>query len=453
MAVEEETEFEDEEDDLSPELEKLQDQFQELCRRLKLHDKGFCDTMSSTGVKHPGPAPLTLAEEFEELGAQVLGLGADEDDCKLCLHFALQIRKEHQESEAREERLQCFTNEENERAAQVLSALKLHADAAAVPSTSSPSDQKFSKPAALIRASLEDSRWDSVLLHDVPRHAVPADEDAPFSFLSLPDEAILHVLGFLGHIDVGRVGCTCTYLHSMLAQNDATWQLVQLRGRRHPPYPLEGSWKLAFTHSLDLDESWRQRRNQLQSIAYHSEHVSSVHLWKDMLLAGSGDHTLSLTPLLPRAAPRGQNCHTTYNSVAGVCIGHKSAVSCCQILNSSRAMSASVDGELRFWDIENIVMGYGTESRVVQRAPCLWAVSLNDPVVPSSLTFDIASTNEHSAGSYKIACGGSHPEFGVRVFDAGPAGVYPEVALYTARAEVYQVRYFRDQRIPRILPA
>eukprot|EP00959_Pyramimonas_sp_CCMP1952_P188271 3937195-Pyramimonas_sp.AAC.1 len=56
----------EEDEELEQEYLQLQDEFVELCRRLKTHDSDFCSTTSTQHV----PAPLSLAEEFEELAAK-----------------------------------------------------------------------------------------------------------------------------------------------------------------------------------------------------------------------------------------------------------------------------------------------------------------------------------------------------------------------------------------------
>eukprot|EP00240_Pyramimonas_obovata_P001027 CAMPEP_0118943658 /NCGR_PEP_ID=MMETSP1169-20130426/38780_1 /TAXON_ID=36882 /ORGANISM="Pyramimonas obovata, Strain CCMP722" /LENGTH=487 /DNA_ID=CAMNT_0006888961 /DNA_START=228 /DNA_END=1688 /DNA_ORIENTATION=- len=424
----------DEEDaELSEEYLKLQDQFAELCRRLKLHDSEFCTSTNTQYV----PAPLSLAEDFEELAAKVLAMGADPDDCQMCLHFAVQIRKEHALVEEREERLRKLVQEEVEQC-DTPSPQKPPADVEALMSPSASGEQNVPPSIVTTVPSAEDLRAMSVLLPDAAPRCTMGVEDDPFPLLSLPDEAIRCVMAFLRHQDVGRAACACSYLRDLLAQDETIWQRIQTVGRRHPPYPLEGSWKVAFSRSLLLDESWRQRRNNLNTIGYHSEHLSCVHLREDLLIAGSGDHTLSLTPLLPRATPPERRRHTTHNNVVGVCIGHRAAVSCCQILNGARALSASVDGELRLWDIENVAGSFSAKPGAVERAPCIWTAPINEPV--DSLTFDV-NARPHSHGPYHIACGGSHPEFGVRVFAAGPSGIDPTATLYTAEAEVYQVQW------------
>lgn len=64
----------------------LEAEFEDCCRRLKLHESRW-----AAGDRASGPAPLSLAEEFEQLATRVRALGADEDDAEMCAHFAAEV--------------------------------------------------------------------------------------------------------------------------------------------------------------------------------------------------------------------------------------------------------------------------------------------------------------------------------------------------------------------------
>jgi len=427
----------------------LAEDFQDLCRRLKLHDRDFCSR--TLGLVYPGPAPLALAEEFEQLAGRVKDLGADDDDHATCINFAVGIRKEHAEAQAKERRLK--EQMEQEMAAMERERERRNqeedpggaARASSSPTTPNKSAQRGDLSAASAAAH---TQFDFVLqLPSPPAVQGQSGSVTTLDILALPDEALRHILQFLLHRDVGRMACVCKQLKATISEDDDVWKSVQLRGRRHPTFAAHRAWHKAFVQSLALDDAWRHRHHKLHAIGHHTSYISCTSLFEDLLLSGSGDHTLSLVRLTPHARAMPKDTSSGHrNSVAGSCVGHMQAVTACQLLDGAHAISASSDGELRLWDISAMASRSGGGSGSAPQPSSCWSHVIAEPSIRSPT---IAATYApYSQGPLRIACGGTptqgeaHNEYAACVLQADEGEVIPVARLFTNQAAVYAMQWW-----------
>lgn len=177
---------------------------------------------------------------------------------------------------------------------------------------------------------------DAIRLHQSVFGPRPIEQRA----FPLPEEAILHTLGYLNERELATCSLVCRHLE-MLSQDDSLWKNLFRATLSNEPFPTlaEGEvWKNAHRKRLQMRKNLSKGEYHLHCLREHTMHVSSQVIYKGLLISGSFDSTIKIWDLQSR------ECKNTLE-------GHTSRVNCL-VLHGDQLISGSGDKTIKIWDLK-----------------------------------------------------------------------------------------------------
>ena len=417
-------------------------------------------TRRSWCVRNPsftyaGPPPVSLAVKLEALATEVRDVS--EDDADLALSMAKSVREEAKQAEAeRVKREKAEAAAAREEAAREAARAREQQRARDLQASDVRSPEEAAADAA--RVSRADFASRRARATEVAAHLPTL-----FDFAALPDEVAGAVMRRMGDYEVAAISCASRRWRDLAATDDALWEGLQLRARRHPSWRVDGTWKTSFlTGTHEVDAQWRRGRFQRKDYRAHSEFAQCVAMWGDVGATGSADHTLALLGLPPRGRPEPPARRPGgWERVLARCVGHAEAVTCCKLLGDGNGDSAearapatmistTARGELRVWDLRGVgldpweareegTLEDGAGSTRETKIGCVATKRLTTPDTgqPHSQFFDV------SADGGLLASAGDAPGAGVHVYDTSRWGSAVR-RMPGFDAGVYGVAFDRD---------
>ena len=150
-------------------------------------------------------------------------------------------------------------------------------------------------------------------------------------------------------------------------------------------FPIDGSWRAAFAHSLFIDASWRQRRfvkKEASALSLpvaapllavwtgpeappsarpwpqhrkHTSYINRIHVRGDRALTAGDDESMCIFGLPPRNAqvPAGASV-LAWETALSHTMGFPAAVTCARFLSDTRVLCAHSGSEFEVYDISDV---------------------------------------------------------------------------------------------------